>query len=243
MSSLKATVRKIKNNRSQGSSLLLHDIIKVFTSAKYSESELLQSFSELGEIDSSMVLVHHFLKELQPAIGQDFRQQMLQYKQKWDNVNYGISTNLQEYIADKKLIILTHSSSGVIIDILMNLVLKGYLIDVIQTVSEPGAEGREQAKAIAQLGINTRVIKDENLIKTIGQVNCCFLGVDQYDDKSFVNKVGSRAIIDAQFNKPVFVLGDTRKMVDSASAGITGLFEKVPFKSHIHLVNEKTIKD
>ena len=245
MSFLKARIREIKNNRSHGSSLLLQEIINVFTSAKHSDSEIMRSFSELGEIDPSMVLVHHFLKELKPAIGQDFRYHVEQYKHKWDNVNLAISSNLQEYLIDKKLTVLTHSYSGVIIDVLMNLALRGILIDVIQTVSEPVGEGREQAKSIAQLGINTRVIKDEDLINSIGQVNCCFLGVDQYDDKSIVNKVGSRAIIEmaAQLNKPVFVLGDTRKLVDSTSAGTTGLFEIVPIKSHVHLINEKTIKD
>ena len=242
-SSFQDKINQIVSDRTHGSSSLLKKIISVFLSTKLSPDELYWSYNQLNNIDSSMVVIHHFLKELKPAMGHDFREQVRQYQGKWENVNIDIARNLQDHLADKKLTVLTHSHSGVIIDVLMNLVSNGYLIDVIQTASEPGSEGHVQAKAIKQLGIDVRIIKDESLSSSVEQVNCCFLGVDHYDHKSFVNKIGSKVIVDtaAQFNKPVFVLGDSRKLVDSTNTGTTRLFEIVPLKSHVRLINEKTI--
>jgi len=216
-------------------------LIDVFLNSKRSGDELSWAFNELKNINAIMALIHHFLRELKPAIGHDFREHVQQYQVKWATVNIDIAKNLQDYLPDKKLTILTHSHSGVIIDVLMNLVSNGYLIDVVQSTSEPGGEGHVQAKAIKQLGLDIRIIKDEKLSSSIEQVNCCFLGVDQYDENSFVNKLGSKAIVEAAtlFNKPVFVLGDSRKRVKSIDADTSGLFERAPQLSNVHLISEK----
>lgn len=231
-------INQIIANRIHGSTYLLRKIINLLTATKLSRDELNWSFNQLNSIDSSMVVIHHFLKELKPAIGHGFRQQVEQYQGKWENVNIDITSKLQEYLPDKKLTILTHSHSGVIIAVLRNLLSKGYLIDVIQTNSEPGGEGLIQAKAIEQLGINVIIIKDEDLANSIDQVDCCFLGVDQYDENSFVNKLGSKAIVEiaTQFNKPVYVLGDSRKKIDRIELETSAIFEKIPLISIVRLV-------
>jgi translation initiation factor 2B subunit (eIF-2B alpha/beta/delta family) len=240
MPGLKDKIRRIKNDHVHGSSFLLREIIKVFLTTKESEDEILWSFSELSKIDSTMVVIHHFLRELKSAIGHDFHKRVQHYQGKWKNVNIDIAMNLQDHLSDKKLTVLTHSHSGAIISVLRNLVSNGYLIDVIQTASEPGGEGHVQAKALKQLGSDVTIIKDENLSSSIKQVNCCFLGVDQYDKNSFVNKLGSKAIVEAAalFNKPVFVLGDSRKRVKSIDTDTTGLFEMIRLESNVHLINE-----
>ena len=240
MSSLKAKITQIRNNRSLGSTLLLQEIIEVFTSSNHTDDEIFSAFSELSKIDSSMIVIHHFLKELKPAIGHQFRQQVHQYEGKWEDVNIDITNNLQDYLPNKKLTILAHSHSGVIIAVLMNLLSGGYMISVIQTTSEPGGEGLIQAKAVEQPGINVILIKDEDLPKSIDQVDCCFLGVDQYNEKSFINKLGSKAIVEMakQFKKPVFVLGDSRKMVQEIDSQVSELFEVVPLISIVRIINE-----
>ena len=239
-SSFQDIINQIIADRIHGSTYLLRKIINALTATKLSRDELAWSLNQLNSIDSSMVVIHHFLKELKPAIGHQFRQQVQQYESKWKNVNINITSNLQDYLPDKKLTILAHSHSGVVIDVLMNLVSNGYLIDVIQTASEPGCEGRIQAKAVEQLGINVILIKDDDLAKSIDQVDCCFLGVDQYDEKSFINKLGSKAIVEMakQFKKSVFVLGDSRKMVQEIDSQVSELFEVVPLISIVRIINE-----
>jgi translation initiation factor 2B subunit (eIF-2B alpha/beta/delta family) len=241
-SSFQHTINQTIADRTHGSTYLLRKIINVLIATKLSRDDLTWSFNQLNSIDSSMVVIHHFLKELKPAIGHEFRQQVQQYQSKWENVNIDITSNLQDYLPDKKLTILAHSHSGVIIAVLKNLLSTGYMIDVIQTESEPGGEGLLQAKAVEHLGINFIIIKDEDLANYIHQVDCCFLGVDQYDEKSFINKLGSKAIVEiaAQFNKLVFVLGDSRKMVKEIDSQVSDLFELVLLISNVQLVSEKT---
>lgn len=237
-SSFQHIINRTIADRVHGSTYLLRKIINVLTATKLSRDELIWSFNQLNSIDSSMVVIHHFLKELKPAIGHEFRQQVEQYQSKWENVNIDITSKLQEDLPDKKLTILTHSHSGVIIEVLTNLLSRGYLINVIQTASEPGGEGLIQATAVEQLGINVIIIKDEDLANYIDQVDCCFLGVDQYDEKSFINKLGSKAIVELaeKFKKPVFVLGDSRKKVDHIELETSDIFEKIPLISIVRLV-------
>ena len=164
MSGLKDKIRKIKNDHVHGSSILLGEIIKVFLTIKESEDEIFWSFSELSKIDSAMVVIHHFLKELKPAIGHDFHKRVQQYQGKWKNVNIDIAMNLQDHLSDKKLTVLTHSHSGVIINVLKNLVSNGYLIDVIQTASGPGGEGHDKLRLSDNLGVMSQLLKMKILV-------------------------------------------------------------------------------
>lgn len=72
-------------------------------------------------------------------------------------------------------------------------------------------------------------------------IDICFLGTDHYDKASFVNKIGSKQIVElaAQVGCPVYVLGDSRKDVEVAQVKTDRLYEKVPFREHARLVNEQ----
>jgi len=241
MSGLKKKINLIKNDHSHGSSILLQKIIEVFILSKYSTDEMRLAFSELRQIDTSMVVIHHFLNELEPEISRDFQAQVQQYINKWENVNYKITMNLKDYLPGNSLTILAHSHSGVIIEVVKNLMKSGYSIKVIQTESLPGGEGKIQATALRQLGLDISIIEDESIIHSMAAVDCVFLGVDQYDDDSFVNKIGSKHIVETanQFNILMFILGDTRKQVKQTKTIPGGLFEKVLIKNNVRIITER----
>lgn len=241
MISFKEKILQIKKNQSSGSSQLLQEIINTLTTNKASDHDLLWSFSTLGEIDPSMRLIHHFLEELKPAIGYDFNNQIQEYIFRWENVNEKIVKNLLNSLPNRSLTILTHSHSGVVIEVIMLMLKYGYSIEIIQTESHPGGEGFIQAKALHQLGVAVTIIKDNTIIDHIGTVNCCFFGVDQYDEKSFVNKVGSNNIVEMadKANVPVFVLGDTRKKVNKVKLDNLELFEIIPFLGNLRIITPK----
>jgi len=241
MPRLKEKINQIKNDRIHGSSFLLQEIIEALTAAEYSDNEITQAFSELKKIESSMKVIHHFLEELKPAIGQDFQHKVEEYSNTWKNVNESIAENLKGYLANDSLIILTHSHSGVIIGVVEILLRLGYAIEIIQTESQPGGEGKIQAKALQQLGLEVAIIKDDKITDVMNKVNYCFLGVDQYDENSFVNKVGSKNIVEIakKQNVPVFVLGDKRKFVKMISYTPNPLFEIVALNKHISIIDNK----
>ena len=238
MPSLKGKINQIKNDHSHGSSFLLQEILKVLTAAEYSVNDISRAFSELRKIDSSMMVIHHFLKELEPAIGQNFQHKVAEYASTWKNLNESIAENLKGYLVNDPFIILTHSHSGAIIGVVEILLRLGYTFEIIQTESQPGGEGKIQATALRQLGLDVAIIKDARITSIMNKVNYCFLGVDQYDENSFANKVGSKEIVEItyQANIPTFVLGDSRKKVVCIQLGESKLYEIVPIKSNVRIL-------
>jgi translation initiation factor 2B subunit (eIF-2B alpha/beta/delta family) len=136
--------------------------------------------------------------------------------------------------------ILTHSHSGTLIKVLKYLLNQGLTITVVQTESLPGGEGSLQAEELKQLPLRITLINDSQINEYITGVNFCLLGADQYDKAFFVNKTGSKVIVDIAFrhNVPVYVLGDTRKRVDRVPPMPGKLFERVAFRENVKLINE-----
>jgi translation initiation factor 2B subunit (eIF-2B alpha/beta/delta family) len=83
------------------------------------------------------------------------------------------------------------------------------------------------------------MVEDDRIVPVVSAIDAVWLGVDQYTDTAFVNKVGSRTIVEActRHNIPVFVLGDSRKRVATLAYTDT-LFERVPFTSVVQLITE-----
>ena len=241
MPNLKEKINQIKNDHSHGSSFLLQEIIETLTAAEYSDNEISRAFSELRKIDSSMIVIHHFLKELEPAIGQNFQYKVEEYANTWKNVYESIAENLKGYLTNDPFIILTHSHSGAIIGVVEILLRFGYTLKIIQTESRPGSEGKIQAEALQQLGLNVTIITDDRINRVMNKVDYCLLGADQYDENSFVNKIGSRNIVEIakKQNVPVFVLGDKRKFVKIISCTPSPLFEKVMLNKHVSIIDNK----
>ena len=75
----------------------------------------------------------------------------------------------------------------------------------------------------------------------MNKVDYCFLGVDQYDENSFVNKIGSKNIVQITKKQkvPVFILGDKRKFVKMISYTPNPLFEQVMLNKHVSIIDNK----
>jgi translation initiation factor 2B subunit (eIF-2B alpha/beta/delta family) len=241
MTSLEARIANILNDSSHGSSILLHNIIDILLKEDFTQKELLYVFSELEKIDFSMVIIHHFLKSIKPAIKNNFKKKILNYQNTWSNINHKIAKQLIHYLSDKSFTILTHSHSGVVIEIIKHLTRDGYSINVIQTQSQPGGEGVLQADELRQFGLEVFLIKDHEVNTIINNTDYCFMGVDQYDDTSFINKIGSKNIIESAENhhKPVYLLGDSRKKLENILVTENSLFEEVGLTKNTILITEK----
>ena len=242
MTTLESKIESIVLDRTHGSSVLLEHIIQSLTDPRLTKEELQWAFERLETIDPSMVIIHHFIREMKPKIDRNFQKQLHQYDKKWHNVEGRIADSVTERLHRQKLWILTHSYSGTVIGILKILMLKGYELRVIQTESYPGGEGVNQAMDLKHLGISVQLVKDDNMRSYIMDVDAVLLGMDQYDRSSFVNKQGSKRIVETaeRFDIPVFVLGDSRKKVPVVSTSGSSFFERVRLKNNINLITEKS---
>ncbi len=121
--------------------------------------------------------------------------------------------------------------------------------------SQPGGEGHLLAESLRQEGVKALVMKDEQATQLMEDVDVVLLGADQYDDRGFINKAGSKRLAEraGELDKPVLVLAEGFKRVarmpeltpelSELELELEGrvsrevFFEMVPWRPHISLVS------
>lgn len=91
-------------------------------------------------------------------------------------------------------IILTHSNSSTILEIIKRAQAEGKSFQVIISESRPVCEGRERAIELAKLGIQTLYLVDAAMSIGVERADLVLLGADSLSEDSLVNKIGSTAV-------------------------------------------------
>lgn len=67
------------------------------------------------------------------------------------------------------------------------------------TVAEslPGGEGRLFAKKLTDMGIEAEIVPDSNIYAIMAEMDCALTGADSVSPHGLVNKVGTRALVEA----------------------------------------------
>lgn len=239
----KKKIDQIVADRKSGSTLLLKRIVLAFSDNSLNPDDRKWAFHRLHEIDESMAIIYHFLHHLEPYVdGIRFYDELNQYLIRYQNSDKNIWSNLRQLFDFQGKSLLTHSSSQQVQEVL-SLIPSQAHVKIFQTLSIPGEEGLIQLEVFEKHGLACRLI-DDHLIKDIlSNIDACIMGVDQFDNHQWVNKIGTGAICEqADLHRvPVFVLGNTRKKVENLHYSNL-LFESVPFDDHIHLVTEDSVE-
>jgi len=233
-------ISTIVNDHSHGSSFLLKQLIQIFLEYQPNKEATEAALSALKKIDASMVILHHFINYLENLPqNQSFHQFIQNYQNQWENANQSIARKLTKVLPKGAYKVLTHSHSGVVISVLTYLQESGYEFNIYQTESNPGGEGKIQAEALKNRGFVVNQIPDDQIKTTIQTIDIIILGVDHYTSTHFVNKVGSKQIVELAFEigKTVFVLGDSRKQVEKVFEP-GDMFEAAPLSNHTLLIHE-----
>ncbi|WP_166263479.1 hypothetical protein [Marinobacter caseinilyticus] len=234
----------IVNDRQHGSSILADRICAEFKRLrgnKQSLQKLSWAFARLRTIDRSMVVVYHLLDALEPYIGDHFFTWLEAYEARWLGLDEVIAKRLIRRKDWRNKRILTHSHSGVVIRVVAWVAHRMPGLEIWQTRSEPEGEGALQFQALRDAGIATRLVEDADLPRVASKLDAAWLGMDQYNDRHFVNKRGSRGIVATMtaLGKPVFVLGDSRKRLPKLRYS-GDVFEEVRFTEGVTLITERT---
>lgn len=122
--------------------------------------------------------------------------------------------------------------------------------------SQPGGEGYLLAESLLQEGVEALIVKDEQAVQLIEEVDAVLLGADQYDDDGFINKAGSKRLAEraGELDKPVLVLAEGFKRVSrlpeltpelaqleleqEGRVSRQTMFELVRWQPHISLVSD-----
>ena len=112
-----------------------------------------------------------------------------------------IAVLLREELEEK--IVMTHSASATAREALIHAGPGR----VVCTVSEPVGEGRAFAAELAEAGLTTEVVADEDAERAIGMVDMLLLGADTvFRDGSLLNKVGTSPLTKAAARRKVPVV-------------------------------------
>ncbi len=112
-------------------------------------------------------------------------------------------------------IVLTHSASSVVENILLEARRQKKRFRLICTESRPRYEGVELAKKMARAGIRTRLIPDADMTRALNDAHFVLTGADRITENTFINKTGTAAlaIIAKELNKPFYIAVDTDKIL------------------------------
>ncbi len=236
-SSWRNKIQQIINDRENGSTYLLDNLLFLLRTAKYTDSDLSWSKSVLSAIDPSMAVIHHFLKELESI---DSVTQVLplviEYENRYEAIPRNLLTNLTSQFEINGKTVLTLSNSKTIQDILCMACIDRQF-KVFQTLSGPEEEGRIQFSRLKECNVSVEILQDDHVGQFMNRMDACFMGVDQYDKNHWVNKKGSAEITRLAIVQkiPVIVLADSRKYVKTIKAQ-SPLFEAVPFQPGVQLI-------
>ena len=109
--------------------------------------------------------------------------------------------------------------------------------------SAPAHEGELFANILKKNGLAAEIIEDNSVHKRIKEADVVLLGCDLLGEGFFINKRGSGSLAGyaERMNKPVWILGDTLRVVmdGDTTQGTDPLFERVPYSSTMKIACEK----
>ncbi|MGM0569247.1 hypothetical protein [Marinobacter sp.] len=246
MTTFENRIHEIINDREHGSSTLVKMIVAALRGnhgLQPDRQQVAWALQTLRQVDESMVVVHHLLDELEARGEQSLHAALERYERRWRNIDRQLAGHLLRFRQWDDGRVLTHSHSGMLLAVIRRLHERSPSLEVWQTRSEPGGEGRLQHRALQKAGIRCHLVADKQALALAPDMDGALFGVDQYNDQAMVNKRGTGALTDAMLSagKPVFVIGDTRKRVDRLTWS-SDLFECIPLCQGMYLVTEGGIE-
>jgi translation initiation factor 2B subunit (eIF-2B alpha/beta/delta family) len=150
------------------------------------------------------------------------------YAEQWTHVNTKVAVAAAGRLALLGKRILFHSRSGALAA-LGEALTESAGVTIVQTESNPGAEGIEQARQLARLGLAVTLIPDMAIGREVEHCDMAIVGSDWVGGSQFINKLGTRAIagLCLLWKKPFYVLCDSRKLRADVPPVVPELFEAV----------------
>jgi len=201
----------VKDNR-KGAAELLEDVVESIQNLKRDEIESYlttliigrYSMSPLVNLANRIFLSLELEKEID-LIAQDLEEEFLSKKEK-------AVDNMKRLLENKNYtIILTHSYSSTVVQSLSSV----EKVKVLE--SRPKREGRKTARKLSTKGTKVEYWVDAGMCKALENVDCVVVGADTISNKSFLNKIGTRAlaIVSNSVEKKLYVVADTTKILPS----------------------------
>ena len=221
-------IQNVLNDNISGSQSIVNEVIQLsesyVLSNEFEALFLIENYLQVYSKFPQFAVLFHFLNEaflelskLQQANYNqfDFHNFIQQYLAHYKNVNADIFRYLIEKEDFKSKSIFLHSNSCTIKEVVTEISKTQEIKEIIQTISYPAKEGVKQAEFFAGMNINVNLIPDAAIFRFVKLSDIVLLGADTIFEEFFINKTGTQSIVVAAnyFNKPVYVLADSRKII------------------------------
>ncbi len=250
-------INEIASDRSSGAAILIMKAIDVFElfAERYDNSDsdtFWLDFKRISDllchaqpamapfISLSLAIERALTEELAKSIGLDAARFAIlraakTYRIKLLKSKNAICAELINIIEDNDVLI-THSNSSTIKDILICVHENKKPFTLMATESRPGFEGKELAKDLGRAGIHCTLITDTSALQHLETAHMVIMGADAVTEQFFINKVGTLtlALGAKEYSKKFYVATDTSKLIPST---------KLIFDSYKHPVDEKYPND
>lgn len=186
-----------------------------------SAREMLNGLSVLIKDQPNIVAINHFINhfllklnpEDQPIV---LRELLEVFHDRWKNVDRktaDVAFNLNEF--DDKTI-LFYGADKTMQSLVEACLTHQKKIKVIQALSKNDAAGKEQVEAILKHNISVTVTEIHNIARLKDEIDYIFLPAEIIMTDVFVSKAGAHllASLGQLYNIPIFVLSDTRKILN-----------------------------
>lgn len=203
--------------KTTGSLISLISDNKVSASVKEMLQGLKTIITEKPNINSINHFINHFLLQIPPENQPIIIKELLEvFHERWKNVDRKTADIALQTFDFANKTILVHGNDIAITALIENLNVNLKTCNIIQVISLHDRIGKQQATKIAEMGIPVTVIDDSAIANYIHEADVVLMGNEIAMHETFIGKTGSYnlCIIAKYFNKPVFVLSDSRKILN-----------------------------
>ncbi len=168
-----------------------------------------------------------------------------EYKAYWQDGAAKVAGNFLADFNPEGKTLLIHSHSQTLLSLLEELQKRQISFLVMQTLSVPGEEGRIACENYLRMGIEAELIDDAQIGGVIHKCGLVLLGCDALLPDEFLNKTGSRNILEMARTAgiPSRVVTESRKRITrpgwKTEQATHPLFEWVPLKLVDAIVTER----
>jgi translation initiation factor 2B subunit (eIF-2B alpha/beta/delta family) len=153
-----------------------------------------------------------------------------------------MSKKILPLIEDKK-VLLTHSRSSTVINVLKEIKKNGKKFKIYITESRPGEEGKKTFKELKKAGLEVELIPDLYVTKIIENINGILFGADCVFEDKIINKVGTYVLclLGKHFKIPTFCLTSSLKISNNLKnlPRTNDLFEEIPITMIDHFITDE----
>lgn len=188
----------------------------------FAVDQYLQVFSKFPEFAVLFHFVNRALIELTQlqekqsnVQAHEFVEFVKKYCQTYEGVNTDIAENLSNIFDFDDKTVFVHSNSSTITEVISYFNSSVKIKEIIQTISYPAKEGIIQANNLVKNDLKIHLIPDAAIFRFVKLSDVVLLSADCIFEEFFINKIGTYSLVVAAnyFNKPVFVLSDSRKII------------------------------